>query len=461
MTDISEKLIKELQEKTNASLSDCQKALEASNGEINQAYYWLFENTNTFIVCEGISLKSAIKEITKRLANLQELSSEAVTSLKESETNLENVKQEFISLSSELEQIGKQAFESGYWSETEDSNTRKIIETISSTKLRISELEAAKNQRQEELNKGFWSRVKVAVGDILDPIYDLQKQLTGHYIELAKLLITSNDKVESLKLIASESTVTKVREITELKSISEYRKSSALSTISETGKARETLKSTARKNIQLCTNLAEIEECIDELVAVEFADELRKQAAKIKSNLNRSVENSNSSVQSSPVAPVSDGVIIVAKGVNGQLELLEDKIRIKRQGFLAFMNHGFKGDKEILIEHISAIQFKIAGPIMSGYIQFSFFGSQESKGGIFDASKDENTVMFIRQEQEQFENIKEQIEKKRLGKKTPSIAVPLVNSSYIDELEKLASLREKGIITEEEFQVKKRQILGL
>lgn len=32
---------------------------------------------------------------------------------------------------------------------------------------------------------------------------------------------------------------------------------------------------------------------------------------------------------------------------------------------------------------------------------------------------------------------------------------------YIDELERLAGLKEKGIITEEEFQVKKKELLGL
>jgi hypothetical protein len=32
---------------------------------------------------------------------------------------------------------------------------------------------------------------------------------------------------------------------------------------------------------------------------------------------------------------------------------------------------------------------------------------------------------------------------------------------YIDELERLAGLKEKGIITEEEFQAKKKALLGL
>jgi hypothetical protein len=34
-------------------------------------------------------------------------------------------------------------------------------------------------------------------------------------------------------------------------------------------------------------------------------------------------------------------------------------------------------------------------------------------------------------------------------------------ASYLDELEKLAGLRDKGIISEEEFEAKKRQLLGL
>ena len=34
-------------------------------------------------------------------------------------------------------------------------------------------------------------------------------------------------------------------------------------------------------------------------------------------------------------------------------------------------------------------------------------------------------------------------------------------ASYIGELEKLAQLKDRGVITEEEFQAKKKQILGL
>ncbi len=35
------------------------------------------------------------------------------------------------------------------------------------------------------------------------------------------------------------------------------------------------------------------------------------------------------------------------------------------------------------------------------------------------------------------------------------------DSSYLDELEKLAQLRDQGVITDEEFETKKKQLLGL
>ena len=43
----------------------------------------------------------------------------------------------------------------------------------------------------------------------------------------------------------------------------------------------------------------------------------------------------------------------------------------------------------------------------------------------------------------------------------PTAAPSGANESYLDELEKLAGLRDKGIITTEEFEAKKRQLLGL
>ena len=103
-----------------------------------------------------------------------------------------------------------------------------------------------------------------------------------------------------------------------------------------------------------------------------------------------------------------------AKGIGAHLELLEHKVRIRRKGLLDLATHGFKGDKEILLSRISAIQFKDAGLAVNGYIQFTIMGGAEAKGGIWQATADENTVMFNRWQRGAFRKIKEAIEQRMI-----------------------------------------------
>ncbi|MCF7910074.1 DUF4429 domain-containing protein [Candidatus Pacearchaeota archaeon] len=100
-----------------------------------------------------------------------------------------------------------------------------------------------------------------------------------------------------------------------------------------------------------------------------------------------------------------------AKGVNGTLILGKGYIEIVRKGFMSFATQGLKGNKKIAIKQISAVQFKPSGAFTNGYIQFSFIGGKESRGGIFLATQDENTVMFKKKQQPEFEKIKEEVEK--------------------------------------------------
>ncbi len=148
---------------------------------------------------------------------------------------------------------------------------------------------------------------------------------------------------------------------------------------------------------------------------------------------------------------------ITADGVNGQVEIIGDKLKISRKGVLAFLSQGMKGDKEILISQISSVQFKKAGRLTNGYIQFAFVGGQESKGGLFDSTRDENSVMFNNKQQPVFEELKDHLDAVRnsITRGAPA------QLSELDELEKLASLRDRGILNDEEFEAKKKQILGL
>lgn len=105
-----------------------------------------------------------------------------------------------------------------------------------------------------------------------------------------------------------------------------------------------------------------------------------------------------------------DKLIMRAESMGVTLGLYGSKISITRKGALNFMQHGFSGSKNILLSSISAIQFRNAGNVISGYIQFTIKGGKESTKGIFDAAKDENSVLFTQREQKQFELIKNKIE---------------------------------------------------
>ena len=158
-------------------------------------------------------------------------------------------------------------------------------------------------------------------------------------------------------------------------------------------------------------------------------------------------------------AALLNPALVSAKGVNGQIELLQDRVRIKRKGGMAVLTQGLKGDKEIQLASISSIQLRAPGSFTNGYIQFAFHGGQEAKGALFQATSDENSVMFSSAQFVDFQKMKQSIEQQRA--KISVSTAPSSSASGLDDLEKLASLRDKGILTEEEFQAKKKQILGL
>ncbi len=149
-----------------------------------------------------------------------------------------------------------------------------------------------------------------------------------------------------------------------------------------------------------------------------------------------------------------------AEGINANLLLLEDRVRLQRREEKTFLNQGFKGERDILFSQISSVRMKKATTLGSGYIHFSLFGKDETNG--IDPTRSENTVMFRGARQPEFDRIKVAIETKiAASKKVAALKPQLSTISYIEELEQLALLRNKGVITEEEFAAKKRQILGI
>lgn len=147
------------------------------------------------------------------------------------------------------------------------------------------------------------------------------------------------------------------------------------------------------------------------------------------------------------------------KGLNGQITVYEDKIVITHKGLMGFLSQGFSGAKTIQIESIKSVQFKKGG-MMNGYIQIGLYGDNRSQG-VFDATADENSVMFTRAANDEAERLHKLLEdkitevsknKQNAGQSAPSAA---------DEIMKYKNLLDQGIISQEEFEQKKKQLLNL
>jgi hypothetical protein len=156
-----------------------------------------------------------------------------------------------------------------------------------------------------------------------------------------------------------------------------------------------------------------------------------------------------------------EGAVLVAKGSGGRITLFEDRIKIKHEGVVGLTKGIYKGDKEIPIDQITAIQWRDPSAFVAGHIQFTIMGgSSDSKAG----SLDENSLMFSGGDRTEFERLKREIEKRmavfrqaRLGQ--PAAPAPL-QPDFADQIRKLAELRDAGILTEDEFRTKKAELLA-
>lgn len=141
------------------------------------------------------------------------------------------------------------------------------------------------------------------------------------------------------------------------------------------------------------------------------------------------------------------------KGSNGILILTDNGVIIKR-GFRGYFATGFlRGDKTIPYSSIIAVQFKKSG-LTAGYIQLTLKGGNEPKKGLFEAIRDENSISF-HWNNDKFEEAKGLIEERISTDKNTQQNNPL------NDLERLAELKDKGIITTEEFEKKKKKILNI
>jgi hypothetical protein len=158
------------------------------------------------------------------------------------------------------------------------------------------------------------------------------------------------------------------------------------------------------------------------------------------------------------------GGIATFEGKNAIVTLYETKIEIKKKGFLKSVMG--QADRTIPLVQLSGVQFK-KGSFMSGvgYIRFMVGTHDRNTGGIYgsllNAASDENTIPFVPSNNNEaliFKNkIEEMIDRIHSSAKGGTI---INQQSSAEELKKFKELLDEGIITEEEFLSKKRQLLS-
>ena len=143
------------------------------------------------------------------------------------------------------------------------------------------------------------------------------------------------------------------------------------------------------------------------------------------------------------------------------IKLTDNSITISRSGVMSKLSYGLVGEKTIFLNEITSVQLKKSTTFTTGFLQFIVPGSIEAKKG----TKDENTVYFkdpwghYAEENKNAEFIKKYVEDYKFASNQPQQKKN--DNTNLDEIKKLKELLDIGAITQEEFDTKKKELLGL
>ncbi len=140
---------------------------------------------------------------------------------------------------------------------------------------------------------------------------------------------------------------------------------------------------------------------------------------------------------------------LYAKGTNGLIAIDGDWLTIERTG---------AGERRIPLGSITAVHLQQARVFTNGFIRFTVPGSPELRGGLQSAMRDENAVTFRRGQAKGFNMIRAAVEQSiaahtGAGSEAGEPDIP-------EQIKKLDELRDQKLITEEEFEAKKAELLG-
>ena len=153
---------------------------------------------------------------------------------------------------------------------------------------------------------------------------------------------------------------------------------------------------------------------------------------------------------------------ITYEGHNADLFVYDDKVVIVGKKF----NKGM-GEKSIPLASISAVQLVPSTRLVYGHIAFNVLGEVADSSNLYGtkirAKQSENTVTVKKPaDDEILKKVKAFVEQaKENATKSQATTIIQQAATPAEELKKMKELLDMGIITQAEFDAKKKQLLGL
>jgi len=166
---------------------------------------------------------------------------------------------------------------------------------------------------------------------------------------------------------------------------------------------------------------------------------------------------------------MTNELIMSLKCTNGILNVFENRIEISRKTAFGFASQGIKGDRTLFYRDLTSVEYKKPTFFANGYIKFILPGTSETDSALNltgtttkQSSQDPNTLILRALGKEMPEESKKAydvIMQKISEAKNPTVVVSGAVSNA-DELGKFKKLFDDGVITQDEFNSKKKQLLG-
>jgi len=155
-------------------------------------------------------------------------------------------------------------------------------------------------------------------------------------------------------------------------------------------------------------------------------------------------------------------------GVGKTLEVFEDHAALtaKKNAKALLTGNILGGTKEFYYSDMTSVQYKAANTFLNGYVQFEYPGSHsgaKTAFGIGDNYGSENSFAFMKNKvsNEKMEEVVNYIKDKIKEAKKPQAATVVQQVSPAEELKKYKDLLDMDVITQEEFDAKKKELLNL